>query len=320
MAGSAIQEGGVVMKNSTRDNSNSLAGWFVPPRIQGFEFCDQPWLKGVWREAYLDGLNFILWMGGIYARLHEPFAKWVRRAGNRPVQDLASGGGRPIATLIEEADKKNVSLPKIILSDLHPDTNAFALMARDYPGRLEYVGETVDATDPGAGGARLFSICGAFHHFPPETARRMLANVASRGDGIFIQEIFDRQWWALALCMFNLIPLMLAPFFSERFSVKKLLISTILPIVPLMIMFDGIVSIFRTYRPAEIIAMLPIRLRTEWHWEMGSCSFMGFLGAPYVCGYRPVYGAPQESAAFASGEAGAPVCGHEFASEQEVTA
>ncbi|MBA4387132.1 MAG: hypothetical protein C0404_04065 [Verrucomicrobia bacterium] len=307
------------MKISAGEKSNRLVNWLIPPRIQGFEFCDQPWLKGVWRDAYLDGLNFILWVGGIYSRVHEPFGKWVRRAGNRPVQDLASGGGRPITTLVNEAGRNNVRLPKMILSDLHPDTEAFAAIARDLPGRVEYVSDSVDATDPGAGGARLFSICGAFHHFPPAAARRMLANVAARGDGIFIQEIFDRQWWALGLCVFNLVPLMLVPFFSKRFSFKKLLITTILPIIPLMIMFDGIVSIFRTYRPEEIIAMIPGNLRNEWRWEQGSCSFMGFLGAPYVCGYRPVYGDRQEVAVGAIAVTDEAIGGRHLAIEQEVT-
>ena len=260
------------------------------PRIQAFEFGDQSWFRGVWREAYLDGMNFMLWVGGVYRRMFQPYARWARRAGGHVVLDLASGGGRPIHTLVTEARKNNVPLPRIILSDLHPDLDAYARIAAAHPDEVSFVNAPVDATAPGQPEARLFSICTAFHHFPPDRARQLIANAARNGDGIFIQEIFVRHWLSTLLSVCNLIPLMLSPFFSRRISLFKILITTVIPIIPFMLMFDGVVSVFRTYRLEEIMAMVPQELRREWRWETGSCHYLGFLGAPYVCGYRPRVG------------------------------
>jgi len=68
-----------------------LKRWWVPPRIQGFEFCDQSWLTGCWREAHLDGMNFTFKLFGIHKNLHRAYEKWSREAGYDAVLDLASG-------------------------------------------------------------------------------------------------------------------------------------------------------------------------------------------------------------------------------------
>ena len=73
---------GVSAKGETRLN---LAQWVrrmtFLPRIQAFEFCDQPWLKGILREAYMDGLSFLFGLCGIYQGMHRPFSRWASAAG-----------------------------------------------------------------------------------------------------------------------------------------------------------------------------------------------------------------------------------------------
>ena len=260
--------------------------WFRPPRIQAFEFCDQPWLRGIWREAYLDCLNLILRAGGVYRRVCGPLARWAQKAGHAQVLDLASGGGGSAATLMAEAGRTGARVPRLILSDLHPDIEAFDRLARSFPGKVTYIDRPVDASEPVGTGARLFSIFGALHHLPPAAVQKLLRKVSSCGDGIFVQEVFDRNWLGPLLCVFNLPLLMLAPFLSGRFSLRKLLLCTVLPLVPLMVIFDGVVSVLRSYTPAEITAMLPDEVRRDWHWESGRCRFLFFFGAPYMCGRR----------------------------------
>lgn len=265
-------------------------------RISGFEFCDQPWLSGVWREAYLDGLSFLLRAGGVYNRMHEPFGRWAAAAGGGSVLELGSGGARQTDTLLAAAKRCGVGLPRILLSDLHPDVAAFRRVKAAHPDRVDYVEQPVDMSAPGRLPARLLLVCGAFHHLPPEAARAALDNAVCNADGIFIQEVFARHPLSVLLCVFNLLPLMLAPFFSGRLTLGKLLVSTLLPLVPLMIMFDGVVSVLRTYRSEELLAMLPDRIRREWRWEAGFIRFGGFLKAPYLCGHRRVSAAKDVAA------------------------
>jgi hypothetical protein len=49
----------------------------------------------------------------------------------------------------------------------------------------------------------------------------------------------------------------LAPFFAKRFSWAKAFVTWVIPVVPLMLMFDGVVSVLRTYDRSEIISLLP---------------------------------------------------------------
>ena len=258
----------------------------TPPRIQGFEFCDQSWLKGCWREAHLDGMNFMFKLFGLHQRLHRAYGKWAREAGYAEVLDLASGGVGHIDTLLTESRKEGVTLPRITVSDLFPDRAAFERLKAAHGERVNFIADSVDATQPLPRAAPLLSICSAFHHLPPDVAKKLLANATANSNGIFIAEIFNRSVWSPFLSLPNLLILMAAPFFSQRCTLKKVLISTVVPIVPMMIVFDGIISALRTYTPEEILALVPEEARREWTWASGSTRYFGIFSAPYFCGYR----------------------------------
>lgn len=262
--------------------------WRIPPRMHAFEFCDQPWLRGVWREAYLDGLNFLFRLGGIYRNMHKPFGRWARQAGRAHVLDLGSGGAGPIVTLLAAARRDAAPLPQITLSDLYPDLSAFERVKSEFPGQVDYIATPLDAFAEGNAGseAPLRSICTGFHHLTPEQARRFLAAVTARTDGLFIMEPMPRTWLSPLMSLLTLPLLMLAPFFAHRFSLKKLALSTLLPLVPLMIVFDGVVSALRMYHPDELLVLLPESARKQWRWEWGTQRCLLVHKATYLFGYR----------------------------------
>jgi hypothetical protein len=70
---------------------------------------------------------------------------------------------------------------------------------------------------------------------------------------------------------------MLAPFFCARFSWKKLLVTTLIPIIPLMVQFDGIMSCFRSYTVDELESFLPQDLPLGIRAAGGKCSRIGGL-------------------------------------------
>ncbi len=260
-----------------------------PPRMQLFECCDQPWLKGVWREAYMDGLDFLFKLGGVYQNMHKPYTRWAQEAGHDHVLDLGSGNGGPAATMLKASEKTKMTMPHIILSDLHPDLGSFERLNREFPEKAGYRSDAVDALnlpDTNDTHPRLLSICSAFHHFPPAQAAQLIQNATKHADGLFIMEVFTRNLVTPIQPLFNLLPLMLAPFFARRFSFKKVLISTLIPILPLMIIFDGIISALRSYNEDEFFEMIPPETRETWHWEFGRQRYMGIFSAPYFFGYR----------------------------------
>jgi hypothetical protein len=266
--------------------ANKARRLFTLPRFQLFEFCDQAWLHGIWREAYMDGLNSLFKLGGVYKTICRPYCRWAGLSGGRSVLDLASGGAGEIETLVQSANAGSSPLPKITVSDLYPDFDAFKRLKARFPDQVDFVQTPVDAANTSGRMESLLSISAGFHHFNPEQARKVLANAMQQSNGLFIVEVFDRSVLSALLCLLNLLPLMLCPLFSKRFSLNKVLITTVLPIIPLMIVFDGVVSAFRTYRPEEILAMLPPERRHEWHWESGAETYLGVVSAPWIFGFK----------------------------------
>ena len=47
----------------------------------------------------------------------------------------------------------------------------------------------------------------------------------------------------------------MSPHYLRQFKFSKLLITTIVPIIPLVVIFDGLVSVLRSYTPREIKKM-----------------------------------------------------------------
>jgi len=247
---------------SSKASTSTDAKRHFSRRFQLFEFGDQPWFRGILREAYLDCLNFVLSVGGQYASMHKPFGEWAAGDRNKAVLDLCSGGGGPICTIIDNAEQDGVELPTIILSDLFPDIAHFeSLRIQCGSDVINFVSEPLSADNASSAEIRLRSICSAFHHFPPETAAAIIRDAARNGDGIFIMEPFQRSWRHLLMMFLMAVPAtiagMLSPFFSPRFRFGKMLVCTIVPLIPLALHFDGIVSVLRTYTASEIAAMFP---------------------------------------------------------------
>ena len=208
-------------------------------------------------------------------------------ANKKEVLEVCSGGGGPIDTILTSAKKeKNGLLPIITLSDLNPDFHAFQKIQNKHPDHIKYINTPVDATETDGLNAELISLCSSFHHLPPALAKKVLNNAYKNSNGIFIREVLSRNPLNALSSLFNLLPLMLAPFFAGRISFFKILISTIIPIIPLMIIFDGIVSVFRTYTTDEIFQLMPNEMQKNWHWVEGSNNVLGIFQAPYLYGYK----------------------------------
>lgn len=232
----------------------------------------------------MDVLNLMLRVSGQYKHMHEPYIAW---AAGEPVLDLGSGGGGPIDSMLQAADSAGATMPKVMLSDLYPNEAHFCELRNCYgAAQVDFVAEAVHADAVPEGLPAMRSICSAFHHFGPELAQPVVADALSNGRGLMIIEPFQRDWHHL-LAMILLAPFaitasLFAPFAASRFRLGSLLFCTLIPLAPLMVQFDGLVSVLRMHRLAEITAMIPQALRQGVevsHGELAS----GPMRALYVC-------------------------------------
>lgn len=254
-------------------------------RFELWEFGDQPWFRGWWRETYLDCLNIGLRSGGQFRRLHRVFAAWAAQCPGASVLDLGSGGGGPIRTMLRTAERNGFALPRILLSDLFPSIEHYRELERRFGSeRLSYVAEPVSALAVDRRDLRLRCICSTFHHFRPDQAAALVRDAVEHADGLFIAEPLQRDLRHVILVLLaGPLPYLLAPFTADRFGWRKLLLCTLLPIVPLLVMFDGLVSVLRTYAPEEIEAMIPPERRPDVTVTHGTLSYMGIFAAQYTC-------------------------------------
>ncbi|HEY0778477.1 MAG TPA: hypothetical protein VGD56_10985 [Gemmatirosa sp.] len=117
-----------------------------------------------------------------------------------------------------------------------------------------------------AGFRAMFS---AFHHFAPPAACRVLADAASRGVGIAIFEATRRDPWALLLmCLTPLFVLVITPVI-RLFRWSRLLLTYVVPVIPLAVLVDGVVSCLRTFTPAELRALAEASVPTGYAWQAG---------------------------------------------------
>ena len=117
---------------------------------------------------------------------------------------------------------------------------------------MHYRAEPVDAARVPSelGGFRtLFT---SFHHFPPRQAREILRDAVAKGRGIGIFEIPGRRPLTLLLLPLVLVgDILVVPFLRPR-PFARMVWRWLIPIVPLVLLFDGIVSCLRAYSPGEL--------------------------------------------------------------------
>lgn len=246
------------------------------PRLHLVELEECAWVPRFLREGVIEALGFIMRLTGAYRLIaFPPLRRWLQ--GRRRLLDLASGSGMPMEDFVRwrqaQGDTSELS---IVLSDLQPNLASFERLAALHPGVVEYIDRPVDALCPPAEVARLPRVMiGAFHHLRPEQARAMLADAAARADALFIFEPLTRRPLSILSNLTGLFAGMVAPFFADRLDPLRILFSTVLPVIPLMLAFDGVVSALRCYSVAEIEQMIRALPDTGFTWEVFE------VGGPY---------------------------------------
>ncbi len=225
------------------------------PRIHWFEWEDCSWLPVFLRDAITDALGLIMKTFRAYRPAFPLLREWAGES--KTLLDMASGSGTHVRELRQWADAKGAPIPAVRVSDLYPSRDRFQALESAFPNRVRAVKEPVDATAVPEQLRRLpRTMFTAFHHLAPDQARAALADAALHADGILIYEPHPRTIRNMLANIPGLIFGMLTPFLAGKFSWKRLLFCTLIPIVPLLLVHDGIVSVLRCYTAAEFRAMI----------------------------------------------------------------
>jgi hypothetical protein len=135
--------------------------------------------------------------------------------------------------------------------------------------RIHFLKHSIDATRiPGDlhGFRTLFS---SFHHLNPDQARDLLQDCVDRKQAIGIFEAPARH--TLTLLSIFLIPIAAWLFvpFRRPFRWSRLMWTYLIPVIPFVLFFDGLVSCLRAYSLGELKEMTKGVSSQGYRWEIG---------------------------------------------------
>jgi hypothetical protein len=276
-------------------------------RMSLFEFEDFRWFPGGLRECltlYIAAMHRVL---GTERVLTPLLARALEAAATDRVVDLCSGGGGPLLQTTARLAADHGLRPSVTLTDLYPNTDAAArINAAGDPAQVRYHPSPVDAgrVPEALQGVRTM-VC-SFHHMPAPIARRILQDAFEKRQALCVLEISDNSaprwlWWT-AIPVGVLMVLLLTPFIRPL-RLRQVLLTYVLPVLPLLIAWDGAVSNARTYAEEDLRELLAGLEAPDYQWEIARtrapgapATMLTLVGLPRITqASRPAPGARPEA-------------------------
>jgi hypothetical protein len=253
-------------------------------RINLSEIHEHAWFPESLRDGVTDALQFILSASYIYQPIASDLSRAINAAGANHLLDLCSGSGGPWTWLHRTLALQSPSRLEICLTDKYPNIAAFKRAHSISRGAISYCAESIDAARIPTGLRGFRTIFTSFHHFPPDQAAAILQNAVDNQQGIGIFEAPRRRPLCVLLTfLMPLAALLMVPFIRPfRFSL--IFWTYVIPVIPFVLWFDGVLSCLRAYSLAEL-SQLILRLRpNHYKWEVGE-KFGWLSPVTYLLGY-----------------------------------
>ena len=236
-------------------------------RIHLFEFEDLKWFPSFLRNYGTDFLQFLAYKTKMYQPIIPVIQKGIGESDSNQIVDLGSGGGGGLIWLNQELTKTNPDL-KIVLTDYYPNVDAFEY-TKEQADNFEYIKESVDARDVPVELTGLRTMFLSLHHFKPDDAKLILQNAVDSKNSIAIFEAQERSVLSFIAMFFSPLTVLFTTPFIRPFKLKRILFTYIIPIVPLFVWWDGMVSSLRTYSVKEMQQLVDgLENKDSFDWEI----------------------------------------------------
>lgn len=253
-------------------------------RVHLLEIEDQPWCPRPLRDGATDWLQFMASAHGAFDAIAPKLRHVMNRCRCDEVIDLCSGGGGPWASLEPVLSKSgNV---RVQLSDYYPNLTALRRMFALSAGRVGYCSEPVDATDVPDALCGVRTLFNAFHHFRPAQARAILADAVRKRRAIVVVEGSDNRLLGVLMILLTLLPILLLTPRVRPFRWSRLVLTYLVPAIPVLWLWDGIVSMLRIYGPGELHELVQqVPGHDSFEWDIGRQAVCGSpIGLTYLIG------------------------------------
>jgi hypothetical protein len=271
-------------------------------RVHFIELHEQPWFPSSLRDDVTDAIQFGFNLLKAYTPIAPLLQSVIDSTTNRAnagessttqsIVDMCSGGGGPWLHLSRNlhchsaengAENGTGSVAgnpagtaagdsaglQIWLTDKYPNLEAFESVSASSDHHITYYPESVDARNVPRALKGLRTMFTSFHHFAPEDARAILQNAVDAGESIGIFEITRRAPSTIGVIFIGVLLMFLHTPRIRPFRWSRLLWTYLIPVIPFVLLFDGIVSCFRTYRPQELHEIVEKLTACQYKWEIG---------------------------------------------------
>jgi hypothetical protein len=237
------------------------------PRL--FEIHEQRWFPQFLRDQFVDELQMILEVMNTYEPIAHLLRKRLQECGSDRVVDLCSGAGGPWPSLVRHFEMQGGTAPEVFLTDKYPDTGTLHDLESPIAHRIHFLKHSIDATRIPVDLHGFRTLFSSFHHLNPDQARDLLQDCVDRKQAIGIFEAPARH--TLTLLSIFLIPIAAWLFvpFRRPFRWSRLMWTYLIPVIPFVLFFDGLVSCLRAYSLGELKEMTKGVSSQGYRWEIG---------------------------------------------------
>ena len=255
-------------------------------RINLFEFEDFDWVPSVIRDEMTNYLGDAMQTFRQFEPVTKLLAPILSKLKIDTIIDLCTGSGIP-GKLLRLAISKELSVPiKLVLTDKFPNVKSMDRIVETNSENIQAIYQSVDARDISLNISGFRTLFNALHHFNSQDAFQILNDASQKNEPIGIFEIADRKLF-FPFLLFSPIAYLLAIFFGLKsnnlFSLKFLFLYLI-PVVPLMIIWDGLVSCLRVYSKSQLHEFVAAMQLPNYTWTIGS-TFKFPNKINYIIGY-----------------------------------
>src|SRR5262252_8185288 len=243
-----------------------------------FEFGDLRWFPKVLRDAetaYLaTSYRFLRPLPRLWA---EKISTVLDPGDPAVIVDLCSGSGGAIPLIIEELERRGYNV-RATLTDLYPNPDSGAQSLTGPPSRIVWLTEPVDATRVPHHLLGVRTMFSAFHHFRPPAAKAILKDAFERRRPICIFEAGSGTLLNFGMALGVPFGVLLLMPFARPFRWSYFVFTYLIPLTPLILFWDVIVSYLRFYSPEQMRKLTEDLQSPDYRWDIGEMQVRGIPG------------------------------------------
>ncbi|MEC9281578.1 MAG: class I SAM-dependent methyltransferase [Bdellovibrionota bacterium] len=227
-------------------------------RVNSFEFGDLQAVPAFYHQFLREFMSKIYLVFGIHKLWRTEITEFVKRQGSQSIHDPCAGSGYVNQLIFESLDEKLNA--KFYLSDLMTDESpefAKQINALGFEN-LKFAEKSIDLLKIEASNQMPKMFVNSFHHFDRDHVKEILKNTLGQGKELLVLEYCRKTPDSLMSMLFGgVFSLLFFPFVVEKkFVLPSFIFTYLIPVIPFMLVWDGVVSCLRTHSSSSLEEIL----------------------------------------------------------------